>query len=390
MHQEMVYGQLGRLAEARALVRPAKSSMRARFARQVQRRGMVCARRAVELEAEIVALAGSLRTQKARLLALVGEYDALDGWVSGGAVSCAHWLAALLDVELSTAREHVRVARALRDLPQTAAQVASGALSYAKAREVTRVATADTEVEVLALAAGETAGTLARTLTNWQTRHAPDGLAARQRAARSCTFHMEADGTFTMRLRLTPEVAAEVRQRLDRGAVNRMRTPQPVDAEPLTLVQARADAAAAVLRAPARTALDAPAGASPAPVEVVLHRRVDRAEIDGVVLAPETAARLCCDAAVRVMLHHPDGSPADLGRRQRLVSPKLRRLLGERDQHCRHPGCTSTDFLEVHHLIPWEHGGCTDLDNLELRCEHHHAHVHDHPHPWERRQPGAA
>lgn len=408
MRDGVVYGQLGRMAQARELSRPAKGSRRARFARQAQRRGMVCARRAVELEAEITALAGSLRTQKARLLALVGEYDALDGWVSSGAISCAHWLATLLDVELCTAREHVRVARALRDLPETAARVATGELSYAKAREVTRIATAATETEVLALAAATSAGTLARTLTNWQLHRAPAGLAARQRAARSCTYHVEADGTITMRLRLTPDAMAAIRAVVDRAAHDGLRTARPVDAGPRTLVQTRADAAAELLAAGsgmagtsnegvAKTEVgapdsgDAPAGASlraarPAPVEVVLHRRIDRAEIDGVVLAPETAARLSCDAAIRVMLHRPDGSPADLGRRQRLVSPRLRRLVLERDEHCRHPGCTATDFLELHHVVAWEDGGPTDLANLEARCEHHHAYVHEH-HPGGAERP---
>jgi len=357
------------------------------------------------------------------LLQLVGEYDALEGWVATGAISCAHWLAGLLDVELSTAREHVRVAAALRALPQTAAMVAAGTLSYAKAREVTRVATAATEAELLELARRETARTLGRTLANWQVRREPEGLAARQRSARSCTFHHEADGTITMHVRMTPDDAARVRAVLDREAHHHMREQMngtdDAGGARSTLVQARADAVVTRLTtgefAEARDAAfgagsadenggmvgDAPAGASrspspsrlvpPAPVELVLHRRVDGTEIDGVVLAPETAARLACDAKVRVMLHDPDGAPIDHGRVHRLVTPKLRRLVLERDQHCRHPGCRSTEFLEVHHVIPWEEGGPTELWNLELRCGYHHTWVHEHPSADDRREePGAA
>ncbi|MFZ4586002.1 MAG: DUF222 domain-containing protein [Acidimicrobiia bacterium] len=124
----------------------------------IERQGMEHMRRTVAIEVEIAGLVGSLRDQKARLLELVGEYDALGGWMSSGAMSCAHWLANLCDIELSTAREQVRVARALRRLPAAAAAVASGELSYAKARELTRVATPETEEELLRLVADAPAG----------------------------------------------------------------------------------------------------------------------------------------------------------------------------------------------------------------------------------------
>jgi len=30
----------------------------------------------------------------------------------------------------------------------------------------------------------------------------------------------------------------------------------------------------------------------------------------------------------------------------------------------------------VHHLVPWEHGGTTDLDNMLLLCRRHHTAHH--------------
>ena len=37
------------------------------------------------------------------------------------------------------------------------------------------------------------------------------------------------------------------------------------------------------------------------------------------------------------------------------------------------PGCTvPADWCEVHHLIPWQHGGGTDIANLALLCPHDH------------------
>ena len=60
-----------------------------------------------------------------------------------------------------TAREHVRVARVLRDLPVIRAQFAAARLSYAKVRALTRIATPATEAGLAGLAGpmtGEPAG----------------------------------------------------------------------------------------------------------------------------------------------------------------------------------------------------------------------------------------
>jgi hypothetical protein len=85
--------------------------------------------------------------------------------------------------------------------------------------------------------------------------------------------------------------------------------------------------------------------------------------------------RLTCACRVRVVVHdpkHPE-NVLDLGRSQRLVSDKQYRALLIRDRgHCAHPGCTSTAYLEAHHVRHWLQGGPTDTDNLILLCGHHH------------------
>jgi hypothetical protein len=47
-----------------------------------------------------------------------------------------------------------------------------------------------------------------------------------------------------------------------------------------------------------------------------------------------------------------------------------------RDRQCRFPGCTNVTFTNVHHIVPWQPGGRTDLDNLALLCVFHHKTVH--------------
>ena len=57
----------------------------------------------------------------------------------------AHWLGWRCGIGLVAAREHVRLAHALAELPKTAACFAEGRSSFSKVRALTRVATAETE-----------------------------------------------------------------------------------------------------------------------------------------------------------------------------------------------------------------------------------------------------
>ncbi|MGI8716750.1 MAG: HNH endonuclease signature motif containing protein, partial [Lapillicoccus sp.] len=55
---------------------------------------------------------------------------------------------------------------------------------------------------------------------------------------------------------------------------------------------------------------------------------------------------------------------------------RTRRLAEDRDRGCRFPGCGATAHVEVHHLVPWSHGGRTDLGGLVCLCPHHHDRHH--------------
>jgi hypothetical protein len=94
-------------------------------------------------------------------------------------------------------------------------------------------------------------------------------------------------------------------------------------------------------------------------------------------LLPQTALRRLCEASARVMAHAADGRPIDLGRTVRDATPRQRRVLHQRDTHCRFPGCTQRHRLIPHHVRWWSHGGRTDLDNLVLLCPAHHRAVHE-------------
>lgn len=88
-----------------------------------------------ELARKICTLAGHINAANHRFLTLIAEFDRRKGWSDSGTQSCAHWLNWKCGMALGAARERVRVAHALEGLPKISAAMASGRLSYSKARE---------------------------------------------------------------------------------------------------------------------------------------------------------------------------------------------------------------------------------------------------------------
>jgi hypothetical protein len=98
-----------------------------------------------------------------RLLQQIRAFDACAGWHRQGALSCAHWLNWRVGIAMGAAREKVRVARKLAELPRIDDALRTGQLSYSKVRAMTRVATAANEELLLHMARHMTAAQLEKT-----------------------------------------------------------------------------------------------------------------------------------------------------------------------------------------------------------------------------------
>src|SRR5216110_3192854 len=116
---------------------------------------------------EIAELSAHLDAATARLLDLIREFDVRAGWNTGFR-SCADWLSWRVGLDPGAARERVRVARALGTLPLLARALARGELSYAKVRALTRVATPETEEQLLAFGRTGTAAHVERLVRGWR------------------------------------------------------------------------------------------------------------------------------------------------------------------------------------------------------------------------------
>jgi hypothetical protein len=316
----------------------------------------------------------------ARWLELLGEFDRRLGWSDWG--SCAHWLAWRCGLDGRTAREHVRVARALNGLPLVRASFERGELSYAKVRALTRVSAPAKEDELLELAGELTASQLERALAAG-CRVDPDAACAVQEAER-LSWGWADDGSLVFSGRLAPEDGALFAKALE-AARERLwaagRDRAGGSAEP-PVAPTRVEALVAVADASLSGTRERSGGDR---YQVVVH--VDAAALgadaggssvleDGPPLAVETVRRLACDASL-VTLVERAGKPLGVGRKTRSIPPMLGRALRARDGCCRFPGCPNTRFLHAHHVRHWSNGGPTDLENLMLLCRRHHRLVHE-------------
>jgi hypothetical protein len=345
-----------------------------------------------EIADEITTLAAHIHAATHRLLTLLREFDGLKGWEREGHRSCAHWLAFRTGIDLGAAREKVRAARALEELPRTSAAMERGALSFAKVRALTRVATAENEGVLLELARGSTAAELERMVRGWRLEGKDEADRQRIRhAARSLSVFPGDDGMYVVRGRLTPEVGALLMRAVEAAAdaLFKRETESEAEAEAERAAgQRRADALGLLAeRAMVAGLGGAGHGAHRAGLyQVLLHVDAEtlaegggqgRSELeDGTRVSAETSRRIACDASVVEVRHGARGQVLDVGRRRRTIPPAMRRALEARDRGCRFPGCGSR-FTEAHHVRHWADGGATKLENLVLLCRHHHRLLHE-------------
>jgi hypothetical protein len=333
------------------------------------------------LDEEIVTLSARMTAREYELLVLIRTFDERGGWLKWGSTNCAEWLHWRCDLSLSAAREKVRVAHALKALPEISRAFASGRLSYSKVRALTRVSNRSNERDLLDFAMGVSAAIVEQRCQQLRNVE-PSALDVSRRAyeRRSLSaFRNRATATMTLTVEIPVEDGELVLNALDKVLAE---TDQAAD----TSNSYRARQADALIElCKAALAGESPRGSGAASsadqYQVALH--VDRSALTDDPdpdarsdLPVETVRRLTCDGSV-VAITSNNGMPVDIGRKRRTVPTALKRALWARDQHCRFPGCTHTRFVDAHHVQHWAQGGETALDNLMLLCSHHHRLVHE-------------
>jgi hypothetical protein len=177
---------------------------------------------AQELAAAITRLAGHINAAQYRFLKLLAALVERELWDDGGGIkSPAHWLNYYCGIDLGAAREKVRVAKCLAELPQIDKAFASGAISFSKVRAMTRSATPQNEGYLLNIARHGTAQHMEMLVRKHQRvqrlmqgqGQGERGAGAQEEAAvqfagRELHWHYDDDGMLLIHARLTPEDGA--------------------------------------------------------------------------------------------------------------------------------------------------------------------------------------
>lgn len=337
------------------------------------------------LEDELATLGAHINAATARFVELVQALCEEGSLVD----EAARYVAFRCGVSGREAREYVRAAEALRELPAIREAFGRGELTFTKVRALTRVATPSSEEGLLELACTLTASQLERALRAFRRLRAEE--AGDTHALEYVDYHWADDGSLYLRARLPAEDGIVVVRALEAArdevlARRREERRESSAEDAATTFEPPRSASVEALVEVAQTALGASPEGSSERARVVVH--VDAAVLttdgagrteleDGPIIAPETARRLGCDADAATTIEL-DGLPLSVGRARRTVPPALRRALEARDARtCRWPGCENRRHLDAHHRTHWAHGGETSLDNLVLLCSHHHRLVHE-------------
>jgi len=270
--------------------------------------------------------------------------------------------------------EKLRVAEALETLPELARELQAGAVTFSQVRELTRVATPETEKIWLKRAQGCTSRQVEKLVSGRKPGDVPESPADPALELHVIRFEVKNDTRATLR-----EAIAKLRQAAG----------EHLDDDAILLLLAR-------------HVLAGPTDDGRASYQIAMdlcedcQRAKQLADGETIHVSPEIAHMAQCDAQWVPSAHLSTNShlstSAHLSTNSRVstnsapaveratqdVAPAIRRQVLRRDHHrCQVPGCSHATFVDVHHIETRADGGNHDANNLLTLCGAHHRAVHE-------------
>lgn len=350
----------------------------------------------------------ALQRQRSRLDAaearVLARWDSQRCWQPSGAKTGAAWLAWKQHLPISVARQRLRHARAVRDLPAIEEAWAAGDVDRSHVTTLIGVRNArtaeafDQDGHKLLLDWARTVGfaSFKSACDRYGIIVDPDGAEQRaedDRNAREVHLSQSFCGMWFGKITLDPisgEIVdttlreierelfeadwAEAKARLDREptVLDLSRTPSQRRADALVEMASRARTAPVGGRRPAPlftvvVGLESLQG----PIRELFNRTV---------ITPGTAARYLTDADVERIVFDPPSRVIDVGSKRRFFRGALRRAFEVRDRTCFHPSCDEVpQRLEIDHIQDVSKGGETTQENGQAGCGFHNRWKYHHP-----------
>jgi Domain of unknown function (DUF222)/HNH endonuclease len=330
------------------------------------------------------------------MLREIAEYERAESWRGEGFLSMEAWLVGRCRMSAARARTLVSTARRTANLPALAGALVDGRL------------TLDVVAPLAAVATPENEAALAEKASQWtpkQARQAAADLRGATKADSAASFGRRCvrfnDERHSLWAQLTPDSYALVKSALVRRA-RRHDHPSANDPDYSSFESRCADALTELCAEgvngptrpkdrspskPGRQAQDPMDGAWSAEprASMVVHVDLDRllhgdrygeASIEWVgPISADVARRLACNANITLSFESPGGTVLDQKPLERDPTAAQRIAVRRRDGGCR--CCGTRNLTDVHHMLPVEDGGRTELSNLITLCVPHHSRVHE-------------
>jgi hypothetical protein len=290
-----------------------------------------------------------------------------------GIISASHWLAWKAGLSSAHAQQLVAVARRRGELPVTFAAFDAGELSIDQVAPIAAKAPAWADAELCEFARLATVTQLRRVMRSYDFGPGPtpdddstgdDQSTVAEPVESLSMWHLD-DGRWELRGELDAEHGAIVDAAL-REAHDALFQRDGVKASNVdALVEIANRSLDSILDVGRRDRY-----------RVHVHVDVDNTMVDGLGFRLPDWLRdlICCDTILSTVFEQ-GGIPVSVGRAQRTVPERTRRLVILRDRGCRVPGCNADRFLHVHHVIHWDPddgNGPTDTWNLACLCPRDH------------------
>ena len=298
------------------------------------------------IDQELRAIARQRQQLHAREAALLVRAEALEIWRMFGCATFYEYLERYCDLQPRTAREYLRVARALAELPAMRAELEAERVVYSTVRELTRIATPETEVAWLQAVRGLSPREIEEEVSGRKLGDRPG--AAKDPDRLVPLVLMVRSSTYSLFVERRTRFADERGERLTDDEVA------------VTLCRPDLDDGVA----PYQTAITTCRACAKS------YRVAGGREVEVSAAIVEMAR---CDAR-----HLGDLESDERQRLTSTVTPRIRRQVLARDGYaCRVPGCRSQRCLDLHHIEEKARGGSNRPSNLVTLCGGHHQALHE-------------